>query len=86
MEEAYRKAADILGLSIEEVRRIYKAYWFFIRKRITALPLKTDMDEETFNTLKTNVNIPSLGKLNCSYDRYLSVLKRYKGKENEKTS
>ena len=31
-----------------------------------------------FNALKTNINIPSLGKFNCTYNRYLGVKERFK--------
>ena len=42
------------------------------------IPLKEDIDEEDFAKLKTNFNIPSLGKLTCTYDRMLGVKKRFK--------
>jgi len=35
------------------------------------------MTEEEFLELKTNFNIPSLGKLSCTRDRYLGVKKRF---------
>jgi hypothetical protein len=62
-----------LDLSIDEIKDIYKAYWKFIRSKIEELPLKEDLDEETFNKLKTSFNIPNLGKLHCTYRTYKTL-------------
>lgn len=66
-----------LGLTVDLVDRSYRAYWLFIREHIKSLPLKEIQSEEEFSKLKTNINIPSLGKLSCTYDRLLRVKKRY---------
>jgi hypothetical protein len=68
MEEIAKKLASELGLSVEAVINAYKAYWAFIREKIKELPLKKNLSEEDFNYLKTNFNLPSMGKLNCTYD------------------
>jgi len=60
------------------VEKTYKAYWRFIKDTIESLPLKEELTEEQFNKLKTNFNIPSLGKLNCTYERYKGVKKMFK--------
>jgi len=39
--------------------------------------LKEDISEEDFSKLKANFNIPSLGKLTCTRDRYLGVKKKF---------
>lgn len=70
------KVAEELNLPKELVDRTYKAYWASIRSSITALPLKDDLDEEGFSQLRTNFNIPSLGKLSCTFDRYTGIKKR----------
>ena len=62
-----------LGLPIDEIREVYKADWKFIRSKIEELPLKEDLSEEDFNRLKTNFNIPNLGKLYCTYDKYKTL-------------
>lgn len=62
-----------LDLPIEAIKSIYKAYWKFIRSKIEELPLKEDLDEETFNKLKTSFNIPNLGKLYCPYKKYKAL-------------
>lgn len=59
------------------MKKAYESYWLFIRENIKALPLKEDLSEEEFKELKTNFNIPSLGKLTCTYERMLGVKKRF---------
>lgn len=78
MEETIIRLSRELNLPPDVVLKAYKAYWMFIRKKIEALPLKEDMDSETFNKLRPNFNIPNLGKLTCTYDRYIGVKKRDK--------
>lgn len=82
------KVSEELNLSKELVDKTYKAYWASIRSSVSALPLKDDLDEEGFSQLRTNFNIPSLGKLSCTFDRYLGIKKRFflikKIKENAK--
>ena len=67
-----------LNIPIEVVDKVYKLYWEFIKDKIQNLPLKENFNEEEFAKLKTNFNIPSLGKLSCTYDRMVGVKKRYK--------
>ena len=75
---------DIIGIVAKElnlpedlVKNTYKAYWQFIRDTIQELPLKQEIKEEDFSKLRTNFNIPSLGKLTCTRDRYIGVKKRF---------
>lgn len=70
------KVARELNLPKGLIDKTYKAYWASIRSSIKALPLKEDLGEEDFSKLKTNFNIPSLGKLSCTYDRYLGMKRR----------
>lgn len=72
------KVSRELNLPKEVVEKTYKAYWLFIKSHIQSLPLKENLNEEDFAKLRTNFNIPSLGKLNCTYDRMLGMKKRYK--------
>ena len=65
-----------LNLPKEVIEKTYRAYWKFIRTKIEELPLKASMEEEEFSTLKTNFNIPNLGKLACSYKRYAGIHKK----------
>lgn len=65
-------------LQVAEIDRMYKSYWEFIRKTIEKLPLSENISKEEFEVMRTSFNIPSLGKLHCSYDRMLGVKKRYR--------
>lgn len=71
------KVSRELNLPREVVDKTYKAYWLFIKDHIQSLPLKENLNEEDFAKLRTNFNIPSLGKLNCTYNRMLNMKKRY---------
>ena len=72
------KVSKELGLPPEVVDKIYKSYWMFIKQTIQALPLKEDLTSEDFKKLRTNFNIPSLGKLSCTYDRMNRVKEKFK--------
>lgn len=71
------KVSEELGLPKEVVDKTYRAYWLFIKQHIQSLPLKENINEEDFAKLRTNFNIPSLGKLACTYDRMLNMKKRF---------
>lgn len=58
------------GLTQKFVHKVYQAYWQTVRMYIKSLPLKEDLTDEEFMKLRPNVNIPSLGKLNVTLDRY----------------
>ena len=66
-----------LDIPAEIVKTAYKSYWIFIRQTIQELPLKEEINEEDFSKLRTNFNIPSLGKLSCTYDKVERVKKRF---------
>lgn len=72
------KVSEELDLPKEIVGKTYKAFWLFVNQSIQSLPLKDNLNEEDFAKLRTNFNIPSLGKLTCTYDRMLGVKKRFK--------
>lgn len=67
-----------LGLSKEVVENTYKAYWEYIKYIIEQLPFKEELSQKDFETLRTSINIPSLGKLNCTYNRYVGMKNRFK--------
>lgn len=76
-EDILNKVATDLNIPVEVVRLVYKSYWKFIRQTIQSLPLKDNLSEEEFSKLRTNFNIPSLGKLSCTFDRMTRVKKRF---------
>ena len=72
------KVSQEMDIPPEVVDSAYKSYWKFIKQTIQSLPLKDDISEEDFTKLRTNFNIPSLGKLTCTFDRMMGVKKRFK--------
>jgi hypothetical protein len=78
MQETINRLSRELKLPSDVVIKTYKAYWQFIRHTIEELPLKETMDEQTFSKLRLNFNIPNLGKLACTYSRYVGMKKKNK--------
>ena len=72
------KVSQEMSLLPEVVDTAYKSYWKFIKQTIQSLPLKDNISEEDFTKLRTNFNIPSLGKLTCTFDRMMGIKKRFK--------
>ena len=73
-----------LNIPKEVVDKAYKSYWEFIRETIKDLPLKDDnLSEEEFSNLRTNFNIPSLGKLVCTYDKVLKLKRKFNYAKNQ---
>lgn len=66
-----------LNLSTDVVDKTYKAYWRFIRDTIQDLPLKELNSSEDYQKLRTNFNIPSLGKLCATYQHCVGIKKRF---------
>ena len=70
------KVSQEMDIPLEVVDTAYKSYWKFIKQTIQSLPLKDDISEEEFAKLKTNFNIPSLGKLCVTWGRLMGCKKR----------
>lgn len=77
-QEILNKVSGDIGISPDIIDKAYKAYWKYIRDSIQELPLKDDMSEEEFLMLKPNFNIPSLGKLTCTYQKYKCIKEKFK--------
>ena len=77
-EDAYLEVSRTLGISPDVVEKVYKAYWAYIKMTIQSLDLKKNLTDEEFSKLKTNFNVPSIGKLCCTLDRYKGITKRFK--------
>lgn len=71
------KVSKELNLPKEVVDKTYRAYWLSIKQHIQSLPLKENINEEDFAKLRTNINIPSLGKLCVTWDRLIGCKKRF---------
>lgn len=75
--------AQKTGFSEKLIESTYKAYWKYIKTSIESLPLKEDVSKEDFLKLRTNFNIPSLGKLVCTFDKYKRMKDYYKKRHEE---
>lgn len=64
------EVSENLDLPKVFVDKVYKAYWRVVREHISSLPLKEDLSDEQFTQLKPNVNIPSIGKLYVTLEKY----------------
>lgn len=84
LSNVYKKVALELGLNENDVKEAYNLYWDYFRKSIESLPLKENLNEEGFNSLKTSFNVPSLGKFYCTYDRYSRMKNKLKKSRNVK--
>lgn len=76
-QEAIKQVAEELKIPAQVVKEAYESYWTFVRNSIKALPLKDSLSKEEFNELRTNFNVPSIGKLSCTYERMVGVKKRF---------
>lgn len=83
LDEIIAKVSVELGLPKRIVDRAYRAYWKAVREHITSLPLKEDLTDEEFSKLQPNVNIPSIGKLHVTLDRYKSMKKAYNNRKKQ---
>lgn len=76
-EDIIAKVSETTGLSKRLVDKAYKAYWRVVRQHITALPLKEDLTDGEFLRLQPNINIPSIGKLYVTLDRYHGIKRNF---------
>lgn len=82
-KEIIKQVSEELNIPEEVIDIAYKSYWGFIKNTIEALPLKEDnIAEEQFSKFRTNFNVPSLGKLNCTYSRLMGIKERYNKMKN----
>lgn len=74
MNEIIEKVASDLNLPTKFVDSVYKSYWQAIRQYISELPLKT---ADNISNIKTNINIPSLGKFHCTEEEFNRLKHKY---------
>ena len=68
-KEIYNKVAEELAISPKVIEEAYRSFWRFVKTKISELPLEEISTKEEFEKLRTNFNIPSLGKLSCTYEK-----------------
>lgn len=74
-DEIILQVAKDTGLNKNLVNKIYRTYWKTIREHISTLPLMEDLADEEFLKLRPNVNIPSIGKMYVTLERYKNIRK-----------
>lgn len=82
--EMISKVSEKTGLPIRFVDRVYMSYWKAVREYVTSLPLKDNLSEEDFLKLQPNINIPSIGKLNITLERYKRKKETFELNNNKK--
>lgn len=86
IKDIYKKVAKETGIPVNVVEKTYKAYWRAVREHISSLPLKENLSKEEFLALKSNVNIPSLGKFYVTLDRYMRLSKFFKSRKEDENA
>lgn len=67
-----KELSEEYGVSVKELEEIYESQWEFIAE--TAADIDFDeIEEEAFGDLKTNFNIPSIGKLYTNFNKVKNV-------------
>ena len=80
-KQIIKQVAKELNLPEDLVRNTYKSYWKVIRQLIESNNIKYSKDSiltaNEFNSKQININIPSIGKLNCTYDKYQKTIAKF---------
>lgn len=80
-KQIIKQVAKELNLPEDLVRNTYKSYWKVIRQLIESNNIKYSKDSiltaKEFNSKQMNINIPSIGKLNCTYDKYQKTIAKF---------
>ena len=80
-KQIIKQVAKELNLPEDLVRNTYKSYWKVIKQIIESKYIKSLdnklLSQEEFNDNIININIPSIGKLNCTYDKYQKTIAKF---------
>ena len=81
LKQIIKQVAKELDLPEDLVRNTYKSYWKVIKQIIERNNIKSNdnliFTSDEFNNMQMNINIPSIGKLNCTYDKYQKTIARF---------
>lgn len=84
LDAIIRAVARDLGMPSTIVEKVYKAYWRAMRDHITSIPMKEELTDDEFLSYRPNVNIPSIGKLYVTLDRYKRMKELYKIRKEQR--
>ena len=80
-KQIIKQVAKELNLPEDLVRNTYKSYWKVSKQIIERNNIKSNdnliFTSDEFNNNVININVPSIGKLNCTYDKYLKTINRF---------
>ena len=80
-KQIIKQVAKELNLPEDLVRNTYKSYWKVIKQIIERNNIKSNdnliFTSDEFNNNVININVPSIVKLNCTYDKYLKTINRF---------
>ena len=83
VNQAVKQVARKLSVDQKLVEQVYRSYWRFIKEHISSLNLR-NINQEEFDSIVTNFNIPYIGKLYVGYGRVEKYKKQFKKKRNDK--
>ena len=80
-KQIIKQVAKELNLPEDLVRNTYKSYWKVVKQIIESKQIKSLdnklLSQGEFNNNIININIPSIGKLNCTYDKYQKTIAKF---------
>jgi len=76
--------AQKYGLDVADVEIMVKEPYEFIREKTKELTFEDDLTKEKFNKMKTNFNLPAIGKLYASHYLYNKIQENKKKKNLDK--
>jgi hypothetical protein len=75
------------GLSYRDTVGLYNCFWRFIKDKIEGFDFRGGLSIEDIRGMKTDFNLPSLGKLAVRYYKYKKVKENgYKNSKESQTS
>ena len=77
VNQAVKQVARKLCVDQKLVEQVYRSYWKFVKEHISSLNLR-NINQEEFDSIVTNFNIPYIGKLYVGYDRVEKYKRQFK--------
>lgn len=77
-DDAIRQVSKELNIPYEVCRKAYMSAWKFIYRNAETPVLSIDTPVEEFRRCRMNFNIPSLGKLNITEDKFNKINRKFR--------